>query len=153
MHLESNHQERLSGINLFTEDPPDHVENLHADALIIAFDLPRAYVDLAAEGNVSVPPSLKAFERPINWTLLGFDVVDPGTQTSMLDMLGRNEIKNPPLKNSCINVHGLFSTAAEALETVPSLEKMAPEHKPLQLCGVWLKHPRQTAVKLAVLDR
>lgn len=81
------YQERLSGINLFTADPSDHVEGLHADALVVAFDLPRAYVDLAGEGNVSVAPSLQTFEKPTDWRLLGFDLVDPGTQTSVLDML------------------------------------------------------------------
>jgi len=136
------YQELLSCINLFTADPSDHIESLHADALIVAFDLPRAYVDSAAEDNVSVPPSLQAFERPANWRLLGFDVVDPRTQTSVLDMLRRHEVRNAPRTHGCRNLHGLFDTAEEALETLPCLEKMVPEHKPLQLCGVWLKHPR-----------
>lgn len=136
------YRERLSCINLFAADPSDHIASSHTDALIVAFDLPKAYVDLAAEGNVSVPPSLQAFETPTNWRLLGFDVVDPGTQTSALDMLKRKEVRDAPSTHSFRNFHGLFHTAEAALETVPFLEKMVPEHKPLQLCGVWLKRPR-----------
>ncbi|WP_156116917.1 hypothetical protein [Massilia sp. 9096] len=127
------YQEQLSGINLFTADPSDRIDGLHADALIVAFDLPRAYVDVAVKGNVSVPPSLGAFEQPQYWSLLGFDVVDPRTQASVLDMVRRYKVPNAPHTHDCLNLHGLFNNAEEWLKRVPSLEKMVPEHKPLQL--------------------
>jgi hypothetical protein len=136
------YHEQLSGINLFISDPSNYIENLHTDALIVAFDLPKAYVDSAAKGSVSVAPSLRTFESPSSWRLLGLDVVDPITQTSVLDLLGRNAVPKALRFEVCRNLYGLFDTADDALGAVPYLEKTVPEHTPLQLCGVWLKHSR-----------
>jgi hypothetical protein len=136
--------EYRSGLSLFYVDPSSIVSlEMPLGARIIAFDLPTDLVLHLSSGNVSNPQPLPQID--INngeWEFVGFDVVDPITQTSAFHGF------DPPLPvgkmmEGCsidFNDHGLLKNIESALKVVEYCNVIVPEHSPFSACGVWLKH-------------
>lgn len=137
------HDSYLSAMNIFSCDPSViPLVNIPEDARIVAFDLPVDYVDKLMKGRVSVPvlTSFDFVEK--NWKFLGFDVVDPITQSSGLDenFLLSNILNSGENKEALIlNKNGLIDESDVALKFAVALDLQIPEHMPFVPCGVWLK--------------
>ena len=141
--LLENYRDRLNGMNLFFEDPSVTNPNiLPHDAIVIAFDLPKTVVAKLLAGNVSRPEPLPAVEITNEWDFMGFDVVDPITQTSGLHAFSP-EIEQVPQYDSaggvCLNLHGLLDNEELAGKVSLSFNERFHEHAPFACCGVWKK--------------
>lgn len=136
------YESQLSGLNLFSVDPSQiPLFALPKNGRVIAFDLPTSYVVTAAKGNVSLPPMLPWFAPLSSWKFLGFDLVDPRTQISALDMyLGEISNQSEGVKTTIpLNEFGLICRVEVAERALLKLESKYVEHSPLVPCGVWLK--------------
>lgn len=141
--LNEEHQDQLSGLNLYTSDPsmiPSMTMPL--DAVIVAFDLPTNFVRYLSVGEVSNPQNLPSENIDEGWQFVGFDVVDAITQTSGLygvdwpssglsDLLMKLKLK--------LNENGLLDDADAALKAAIFFDGLIGEHAPFAPCGVWLK--------------
>jgi hypothetical protein len=136
-------QEQQSGLNLFYLDPSD-IPSLMVptDAKIIAFDLPTEFVTSALNKNVSSPEPLPIVNIDSGWKFMGFDVVDPRTQTSafhgfdhlaisLRDVMGKYSLR--------FNAHGLINGEDAATKLAKFFDALILEHAPFLPCGVWLK--------------
>jgi hypothetical protein len=138
------YESQLSVMNVFPIDPTNMASlTIPADGCIVAFDLPVDYLAYLAKGNVSNPPSLPITSLDSNWHFMGFDVVDPRTQSSAL-----NEFELPKHVLSeggadhgqlSLNDHGLIVRPEEALRAAIFFDEKFPEHRPFVPCGIWLK--------------
>lgn len=133
----------LSPMNLFIKDPAlIEAIDLPKDCAIIAFDLPDCFLKNLLSGNVSVPKAVPIRPCCLEWIFIGFDVVDPYTQTSIFD--------NDSLSVSCKDwvcyrdgfkktKNGLISDFKQALVLSSRADEFFYEHKPFIPSGVWLK--------------
>lgn len=135
-------QEYISPINLFFIDPAYISElEIQRDSLIIAFDLPNEVVDSLLNGNVSAPRPLPEINIHEGWDFVGFDVVDPYTQTSALYGFG-SQFAAEKLVEECsivFNEHGLLKNIENSLKLSRLYDNLIPSHSPFSPCGIWLK--------------
>lgn len=139
----------LSGLNLFNVDPSQIPSfPMPQNGKVIAFDLPTKYVEVASTGSVSVPPILAWFEPLKNWNFLGFDVVDPRTQLSVLKMVLDEEVSRGGGVNNLIstNKFSLLDSIECAERAISIFETKYFEHAPLVPCGVWFKEQQATGI-------
>lgn len=131
-----------NGLNLFFVDPSD-LESLEipADARIIAFDLPADVVQCLLEGNVSNPQPLPKTDLRNGWDFVGFDVVDPITQTSAFHGFTPPIPVERLIEDDVIsfNNYGLLEDFESALKIANCCSEYIPEHAPFSPCGIWLK--------------
>lgn len=139
------HNDYLSAMNIFSCDPSIiPFINIPKNAEIIAFDLPVDYVDKLMQGGVSVPVLTPIDVVEKGWQFLGFDVVDPITQSSGLDggLFASNLLSDGENKETLVlNKNGLINKSDVALKFSAALDLRIPEHMPFVPCGVWLKNP------------
>ena len=133
----------LSAMNIFSCDPSTiPAINIPKNFDIISFDLPVDYVNKLVQSGVSVPV-LSPFEAVAKgWKFLGFDVVDPITQSSGLDSSIFSEASTRDLlrgKSIILNKNGLIDDPDAALKFASALDLRFAEHMPFVPCGVWLK--------------
>lgn len=137
-------QNNLSGINLFPCDPATIPSvSPPEEARVVAFDLPRKFVEYLSVGSVSNPSPLPCVGNSLaTWGFMGFDVVDAITQTSALYGVDRNVAD---LQGICgqfnfhLNSHGLIDSCDTALQMAAFFDDSIAEHAPFAPCGVWLK--------------
>jgi len=135
--LMEKHEAELSPINMFAVDPSTIKSiNLPPDGCIVAFDMPTDYLNNISEGNVSNPPSFPISQLDASWRFLGYDIVDPRTQSSALNDFNILEF---PESLSALNEFGLINSPDIALKGAAYFDIKIPEHKPFVPCGVWLK--------------
>ena len=132
-----------SGMNLYSFDLREMLGfTMPVDAVVVAFDLPEDVVDRLLRGNVSNPGPLPQVNIAAGWQFLGFDIVDPVTQTSALygfdmatgfigDLLRKQGADR--------NQHGLIDLASTASSLAKYFDQMFPEHAPFSPCGIWLQ--------------
>jgi len=129
-----------NGLNLFYVDPSDLIPpEVAADARIVAFDLPEDVVQSLLSGNVSTPKPLPKADLKNGWGFIGFDVVDPITQTSAFHGFTPSI---PVVLIDCIvsfNDYGLLEDFETALKVANYYSDHISEHAPFSPCGVWLK--------------
>jgi len=138
-------REYISPINLFFIDPACISElEIPRDSLIIAFDLPNDVVDSLLNGNVSAPRPLPEINIQEGWDFVGFDVVDPYTQTSALYGFDLQVAVNESLEKAMVsfNKFGLLEAIGEAEKIAQIYDHLIPGHAPFSPCGVWLKNKR-----------
>lgn len=135
-------QNYQNGLNLFFVDPSEiKPYEIPADVRIIAFDLPSDVVQCLLEGNVSNPQPLPKTDLQNGWDFVGFDVVDPITQTSAFHGF------TPPIPverltehgEISFNSYGLVKDFESALKIAKCCSECIPEHAPFSPCGIWLK--------------
>lgn len=135
-------QEYRSPINLFFIDPTCISElEIPRDSLIVAFDLPNDIVDCLLEGNVSSPRPLPEINIHDGWDFVGFDVVDPYTQTSALYGFDLQETVKEALEKVTVNFNksGLLEAMGGAEKIAQIYDHLIPAHAPFSPCGIWLK--------------
>lgn len=132
-----------SGMNLYSRNPREiRAFTMPVDAMVVAFDLPGDIVDRLLRGNVSNPGPLPQVNIAMGWQFLGFDIVDPVTQTSALygfdlasefidDLLREHDVER--------NKHGLIDLASKSLSLAKYFDQTFPEHAPFSPCGIWLQ--------------
>lgn len=135
-------KEYQSGINLFFVDPSRITSiKIPTGARIIAFDLPTDLVASLLNGNVSRPyPLPKINIKSDGWDFVGYDVVDPYTQTSAF--YGFTKKFSEKITDSCfiiLNSYGLLENIESAKKVSEFCDHLVPEHAPFSPCGVWLK--------------
>jgi hypothetical protein len=141
-----------SGINLFFADPASIASlKMPADALIIAFDLPTELVDRLSAGNVSNPQPLPDINIHDGWGFVGFDVVDPLTQTSAFHGFDLPFSLDQLIKEYSLvfNEYGLLTDITIALKVTQIYDNLIPEHAPFSPCGIWLKQTNSAVKKTA----
>jgi len=127
-----------NGFNLFIAVEP--LLALHGGIQVVAFDLPMSLTDvvLSTFGLCPLPlPSLN------EWSFLGFDIVDPRTQSSAIydfSMAAAHEIR--------MNENGLIEDEVSAIKAAVLAESMIPEHAPFCPCGVWVKKTNRVGATL-----
>lgn len=131
-----------NGLNLFFVDPSSlNTLDIPAEARIIAFDLPTDVVQCLLEGNVSNPRPLPITDLQNKWDFVGFDVVDPVTQTSAfhgftlpipIELLSEEDVIS-------LNNYGLLEDFEIAKKIAKCCSDNIPEHAPFSPCGIWLK--------------
>lgn len=140
------HDNYLSAMNIFACDPSGiPFVDMPENARIIAFDLPVDYVNKLVQGGVSVPVLTPIDIVEKSWQFLGFDVVDPITQSSGLDeTLFVNDSSNDRENREALvlNENGLVDKSDVALKLAAAFDLKIPEHMPFVPCGVWLKNTR-----------
>lgn len=135
------HAASLSAMNLFAADPSGMSSlSLPSDSRVIAFDLPVACLAKLSAGNVSAPAPLSMEVLDPGWEFIGFDIVDPYTQTSALGGFGEGARRivagEVPL---AVNGFGLVDDFAQASQAAVQCDALLPEHAPFVPAGVWLK--------------
>jgi hypothetical protein len=139
-------QDCINGLNLFFVEPSTINQlGMPGDARVIAFDLPDELVQCLLHGNVSPPYPLPKIDLKNEWDFIGFDVVDPITQTSAFHgftpsipverLIGDAELS--------FNSHGLLDDIEVALKVAIFCSENIPEHAPFSPCGIWLKKTKQ----------
>ncbi len=129
-----------NGLNLFYVDPfylmpPEITTN----ARVVAFDLPEDVVQSLLEGNVSTPQPLPKANLKNKWDFIGFDVVDPITQTSAFHGFTPSRSVEQIDCTVSFNNYGLLDDFGTALKVANYYSDHIPEHAPFTPCGVWLK--------------
>lgn len=135
-------QAQQSGLNLFYIDPSAIPSlTIPVDARIIAFDLPTEFVTYLSNRNVSNPQPLPTVNIDKGWKFMGFDVVDPMTQTSAFHGFDLTiSLKEVTEKYSLrFNSHGLIDDREAAVKVAKFFDGLISEHAPFLFCGVWLK--------------
>ncbi len=135
-------QDYQSGLNLFFVDPLSIPSlQIPQGSLIIAFDLPTDLVVRLSNGNVSNPQPLPKANIQNGWDFVGFDVVDPMTQTSVFHEFDLSFPIEILLKKYSItfNRHRLLYDIESAQTMVDVFDTLIPEHAPFSPCGIWLK--------------
>lgn len=82
-HIYETHADMLSAMGLFSGNLVEYLaQDMPPDARVLAFDLPAEYVNHLSMGNVSNPwvESMETLRQ--GWRFMGFDTVDPMTQSS-----------------------------------------------------------------------
>ena len=142
-NIYENSREYRSGINLFFVDPSS-ISSLEfpLGARIIAFDLPTDLVVRLLRGNVSRPQPLPEIDMREGWDFVGFDVVDPMTQTSAIYGFSLRFSKENLIEDNhlILNSYGLIEDIRSAEKMAQLFDDLIPEHAPFSACGVWLKH-------------
>ena len=132
-----------SGMNLYSFDPREMPGlTMPVDAVVIAFDLPEDVVDRLLRGNVSNPGPLPQVNIAAGWQFLGFDIVDPVTQTSALygfDMATGSLEDLLRKEGADRNKHGLIDLASTSYCLAKVFGQSFPEHAPFYPCGIWLQ--------------
>lgn len=134
----------LSGLNLFFVDP-SNIKRLKipTEARIIAFDLPTDEVEHLLKGNVSNPKPLPNIDILNGWDFMGFDVVDPITQTSVFHgftpPIPLKELMKDYFISFGFNNNELLGDMVSALKIAKACDDYIPEHAPFSPCGIWLK--------------
>jgi hypothetical protein len=132
-----------SGMNLYSYNPREiPVFTMPADAMVVAFDLPEDVVGHLLDGNVSNPSPLPQVNIAVGWQFLGFDIVDPVTQTSALygfDLA--TELIDDLLRKQGAdrNKYGLIELASTSFALGKYFDQAFPEHSPFSPCGIWLQ--------------
>lgn len=133
----------LSAINLFQTDPTDIPSiKLPPNARIVAFDLPVEYLIHQARGNVSNCPKIDMGVLLDDWKFIGFDIVDPMTQSSALSPveMSSSDLTNEISQNGFSrNGYGVVGDQDAALRAAVFFDSLIPEHAPFVPCGIWLK--------------
>lgn len=128
-----------NGLNLFPSTQLVGKAAHGNDVALIAFDLPRHLVEEIA---TTFGLNQSAQFSPDEWEFLGFDIVDPRTQSSALYSFewSRDEmIKHVSALNYSLNGFGLVSDEEQAIRFAIASDKEVPEHAPFAPCGVWRK--------------
>lgn len=139
-------QEYLSGLNLFFVDPSSiKTLEIPMGARIIAFDLPSDVVAYLESGNVSNPKPLPKINTHREWDFVGFDVVDPITQTSAFHgfdfPFSMEKLVEP--YSVAFNNYGLLENGECAAKVAKFFNNLIPEHAPFSPCGIWLKQEKE----------
>lgn len=133
----------LSAINLFQTDPTDiPAIKLPSNARILAFDLPVEYLIHQARGNVSSCPRIDMEVLHDDWKFIGFDVVDPLTQSSAFSQLAMSPCDSRSVifpTGFSRNSYGVVDDEDAALKVAVLFDALIPEHAPFVPCGIWLK--------------
>lgn len=118
-----------NGFNLFIVIDP--LLGLSGEHQVVAFDLPTSLVGVIAATFGLRPLPLPSVDA---WSFLGFDVVDPRTQSSAIYDL-------PSAKPNAVllNASGLIDDEFSAIQTALAADARVPEHAPFCPCGVWLR--------------
>ncbi len=135
-------QDYQSGLNLFFIDPPSIPSlQIPQGALIIAFDLPTDLIVQLSSGNVSNPQPLPKVNIQDGWGFVGFDIVDPITQTSAFHGfdLALSMEKLMEKHSISFNGHKLLCNVESAQKMVDIFDTLIPEHAPFSHCGIWLR--------------
>ncbi len=140
-NIYENSREYRSGINLFFVDPSS-ISSLEfpLGARIIAFDLPTDLVVRLLRGNVSRPQPLPEIDMREGWDFVGFDVVDPMTQTSAIYGFSLRFSKENLIEDNhlILNSYGLIEDIRSAEKMAQLFDDLIPEHaphSPLVVCG------------------
>ncbi len=133
----------LSAVNLFRTDPTDIPSiKLPPNARIVAFDLPVEYLRHRERGTVSTCPKIDMEVLGDDWTFIGFDIVDPITQSSAFSQVAMSH-GDRPNGISAIgfsrNNYGVIDDQDAALKAAMYFDSLIREHAPFVPCGVWLK--------------
>jgi len=141
-NIYERYREYQSGLNLFYIDPST-ISSLiiPLGARIIAFDLPTDSVERLLSGNVSRPQRLPEINIHDGWDFVGFDVVDPMTQTSAFHGFRLPFSKEILIEDNSLslNNYGLIGDFRSAMKMAQLFDNLIPEHAPFTPCGVWLK--------------
>jgi hypothetical protein len=132
----------LSAINLFQTDPTDIPSiKLPPNARVVAFDLPIEYLIHQARGNVSTCPRINMEVLRDGWKFIGFDIVDPMTQSSAFSLvaISPRDLTNGIFNGLSRNGYGVVDDQDAALKAASFFDSLIPEHAPFVPCGIWLK--------------
>jgi hypothetical protein len=142
-YIYETHADMLSPMGLFSENLVQVLlQDMPPDARVIAFDLPAGYVSHLLIGNVSNPLVESVETLRQGWRFMGFDTVDPMTQSSAFhafDVSPKGCIDEIDPNYAIRNRVGLFDDADAALRSAAFFDEMFPEHAPFVPCGIWLK--------------
>ena len=122
-----------NGLNLLNSCR--NVSSLLSLSALVAFDIPAQLADSISH-TFGLQPSEQA-EVPEKgcWEFLGFDIVDPRTQSSALyDFSGFDNITNSALKNKS----GLIDDISQSIKLSIAFDLAIKEHAPFVPCGVWI---------------
>lgn len=141
--LQEKYEKYFYAMNLFFEDPSlIETITLPEDCAIVAFDLPDFFLEDFSYGKVSIANTAQISSFSLDWDFIGFDVVDPYTQTSVFDSyaFGISCEEWVGYRDSFRNTtYGLISDIEQALILSIRADDVIYEHAPFIPSGVWLK--------------
>jgi hypothetical protein len=140
-HEDINNQyfDKMSAMNIFNCNPNNFPGIIIPDeARILAFDMPSEFVEILCAGKLSNPGVLPQIDISIGWNFLGFDVVDPFTQTSAIHGFDGFWLKFNCDKNYKINKNGLISNDEDSVKICTDFDILIKEHAPFVPCGIWI---------------
>jgi hypothetical protein len=131
-----------NGFNLF--DGP--LEKIYAvqppqDSILVAFDLPVVLVSTLASTFGMVPLPIGQLAAKGSWKFLGYDVVDPRTQSSGFYSFDWTKTEFASMCNRLslgLNAGGLVDDELLAIKAAVSFDLLVSEHAPFAPCGVWI---------------
>lgn len=122
-----------NGLNLLNSC--GNVSDLLETSELVAFDIPAQLADSISQ-TFGLKPSEQA-EVPAQggWQFLGFDIVDPRTQSSAIyDFSDYGSIIASVLKNK----YGLIDDISQSIKLSIEFDCAIKEHAPFVPCGVWV---------------
>lgn len=123
----------INGLNLLVSC--EDVIKFAEVAKLVAFDIPSQLADSISH-TFGLRP-LEQIDTPVqgNWKFLGFDIVDPRTQSSALhDFPGCDASIDSVAKNKS----GLIDDISQSIILSIESDRVFKEHAPFVPCGVWV---------------
>lgn len=111
------------------------VSGLLSSSALVAFDIPEQLANSISHTFGLQPSEQAEVPKKGEWEFLGFDIVDPRTQSSALyDFPGFDNITNSVFKNKS----GLIDDISQSINLSIAFDLAIKEHAPFVPCGVWI---------------